>query len=184
MASRQDHPDQEPDIDRKQKTGTSGRLRFAGSGVKSSSVERDRYKSLVGPAPAYAGSHGCPSSAVACYGGWIKPWGSTARCILTFPTPVVCLARPPSDCFAIDFPRRDLARTSTVLKLKISLILCARSASTATHAPSELARYSLFRAAWFGPSPRASREHILIVRPRRANGAYHAALTTLPLTDQ
>jgi hypothetical protein len=27
--------------------------------------------------PAYAGSHGCPSSAVVCDGGWIKPWGST-----------------------------------------------------------------------------------------------------------
>ena len=27
--------------------------------------------------PTYAGSHSCPSSAVVCYGGWIKPWGST-----------------------------------------------------------------------------------------------------------
>ena len=27
--------------------------------------------------PAYVGSQGCPSSAVVCYGGWGKPWGST-----------------------------------------------------------------------------------------------------------
>jgi hypothetical protein len=27
--------------------------------------------------PAYAGRHGCPSSAVVYYGGQIKPWGST-----------------------------------------------------------------------------------------------------------
>jgi hypothetical protein len=27
--------------------------------------------------PAYAGSNGCPSSAVVCDGGWIKPWGFT-----------------------------------------------------------------------------------------------------------
>jgi hypothetical protein len=25
----------------------------------------------------YQRDHGCPSSAVVCYGGWIKPWGST-----------------------------------------------------------------------------------------------------------
>jgi hypothetical protein len=29
--------------------------------------------------PAYAGSHGCPSSAVVCYGGWIKPWRNVQR---------------------------------------------------------------------------------------------------------
>jgi len=29
--------------------------------------------------PAYAGSHGCPSSAVVCYGGWIKPWRNAQR---------------------------------------------------------------------------------------------------------
>ena len=31
------------------------------------------------PSPAYAGSHGCPSSAVVCYGGWIKPWRYAQR---------------------------------------------------------------------------------------------------------
>src|SRR5574341_2364050 len=30
--------------------------------------------------PAYAGSHGCPSSAVVCYGGWIKPWRNAYGC--------------------------------------------------------------------------------------------------------
>lgn len=27
--------------------------------------------------PTCAESHGCPSSSVVCYGGLIKPWGST-----------------------------------------------------------------------------------------------------------
>ena len=31
------------------------------------------------PSPAYAGSHGCSSSAVVCYGGWIKPWRNAQR---------------------------------------------------------------------------------------------------------
>jgi hypothetical protein len=30
--------------------------------------------------PAYAGSQDCPSSAVVCYGGWIKPWRNAAGC--------------------------------------------------------------------------------------------------------
>jgi hypothetical protein len=29
--------------------------------------------------PAYAGSHSCPSSAVGCYGGWMKRWRNAQR---------------------------------------------------------------------------------------------------------
>jgi hypothetical protein len=31
------------------------------------------------PSHAYAGNHGCPSSAVVCYGGWIKQWRNVQR---------------------------------------------------------------------------------------------------------
>ena len=31
------------------------------------------------PSLAYAGNHGCPSSAVVCYGGWIKQWRNVQR---------------------------------------------------------------------------------------------------------
>jgi hypothetical protein len=44
-----------------------------------------RHKGLVNGgtedgSPAYAGSHGCPSSAVVCYGGRIKPWRNAGGC--------------------------------------------------------------------------------------------------------
>ena len=43
--------------------------------------------------------------------------------------------------------------------------------------PSFRACFSyLARVAWIGPSPRASREHNLIVRTLRAKGTIHAAL--------
>jgi choline dehydrogenase-like flavoprotein len=61
--------------------GPSLAARFAGAGmavaiIQGPQPEFQRPQPVRRPS-AYAGSHGCPSSAVVCYGGWIKPWGST-----------------------------------------------------------------------------------------------------------
>ncbi len=39
---------------------------------------------LGGYAEVASGCHGCPSSAVVCYGGWINPWDSTGRVAFPF----------------------------------------------------------------------------------------------------
>ncbi len=44
-------------------------------GVMKDDVRMNRVSS-----PAYAGSHGCPSSAVVCHGGWIKPRRNADGC--------------------------------------------------------------------------------------------------------
>ncbi len=39
-------------------------------------LRRSRRGHTSGGPPKTRRVHGCPSSAVVCYGGWIKPWGS------------------------------------------------------------------------------------------------------------
>jgi choline dehydrogenase-like flavoprotein len=64
--------------------GPSLAARFAAAGMTVAIIEGpqpvlQRPQPVRRP-PAYAGSHGCPSSTVVCYGGWIKPWRNADWC--------------------------------------------------------------------------------------------------------
>ena len=90
-------------------------------------------------------------------------WAPTARNYLT---------RPP-----IGTPRRAISPSEGLLRPRIAR---AQEANRPHYLPSRISFPPtppfLSRVAWSGPSPRASREHILIVRTLRAKGTIQATL--------